>query len=148
MKVILKEDVKDLGQMGEVHTVKEGFARNFLLPRKLAVEANEKNMKAFEHEKRKVQERVKKAKAGAEEMATRLSEKTLTIKAKAGEEDRLFGAVTAMDIAEALKKEGLDVDRKRIVLEEPIKRLGSYKVGVKIHPEVSAQVSVNVEREG
>lgn len=147
MKVILRSDVKDLGQIGEVLTVKEGYARNFLIPKGLAVEANPRSIKALEHEKRKIQEIIKKAKAGAEEKASALSSKTITIKAKAGEEDKLFGSVTAMDIAEALKKEGLAVDRKRIVLDEPIKRLGSYKVNVKIHPEVAAQFSVQVIKE-
>ncbi|MBF0505508.1 MAG: 50S ribosomal protein L9 [Nitrospirae bacterium] len=147
MKVILKEDVKDVGHIGEMLTVKDGYARNFLIPRGLALEANPKNIKALEHEKRKIQEVVKKAKSGAEEVASKLSAVTLTIKAKVGEEEKLFGSVTAMDIAEALKKEGLDVDRKKIVLEEPIKRLGSYTVGVKVHPEVSAQFTVQVVSE-
>ncbi len=147
MKVILREDVKDLGQIGEMLSVKDGYARNFLIPRKLAVEANPNNIKALEHEKRKIQDVVKKAKAGAEELAARISAKPITIKSKAGEEDRLFGAVTAMDIAEALKKEGLDIDKKRIVLEEPIKRLGSYKVNVKVHPEVVAHLDITVARE-
>lgn len=148
MKVILKEDVKDLGQIGEMLNVKDGYARNFLLPRGLAVEANPKNIRELEHEKRQIQELVKKAKTGAEALASKLTAQSIVIRAKAGEEDKLFGAVTAMDIAEALKKEGVELDRKRIVLDEPIKRLGSYKVSVKLHPEVTAQVAVNVEREG
>lgn len=144
MKIILKEDVKDLGNMGELVTVKDGYARNFLLPRGLAVEANPKNVRAFEHEKRQVQELVKKKKAGAADFAARLAATTVTIAAKAGEEEKLFGAVTAMDIAAALKKEGIEVDRKKILLEEPIKRLGAYTVNIKLHPEVTAPVSVQV----
>jgi len=144
MKVILREDVKDLGHIGEVLTVKDGYARNFLLPRGLASEANLKNVKALEHEKRKIQETVRKAKSGAEELSSKISALTITIKAKAGEEDKLFGSVTVMDIAEALKQEGLDIDRKKIVLEEPIKRLGNYTVSVKVHPEVAAQFTVQV----
>lgn len=144
MKVILKEDVKDLGNIGEMVTVKDGYARNFLLPRGLAVEANPKNVRAFEHEKRQVQELIKKKKAGAEEFAARLSATAVTIAAKAGEEEKLFGAVTAMDIAGALKKEGIEVDRKKILLEEPIKRLGSYTVNVKLHPEVTVPLHVQV----
>jgi len=147
MKIILKEDVKDVGHMGEMLAVKDGFARNFLLPRGLALEANPKNVKALEHEKRKIQEKVKKAKSSAEEIASRISAVTVTIKAKAGEEEKLFGSVTAIDIAEALKKEGLDIDRKKIVLEEPLKRLGSYTVSVKVHPDVSAQFTVQVVSE-
>lgn len=144
MKVILREDVKDVGNIGELLTVKDGYARNFLIPRGLALEANPKNVKALEHEKRKIQEKVKKAKSGAEEMAAKISAATVMIKAKVGEEEKLFGSVTAMDIAEALKKEGLDIDRKKITLDEPIKRLGNYTVSVKVHPEVSAQVTVQV----
>ncbi len=147
MQVILKDNVKDLGHIGDMVNVKDGFARNFLIPKGFAVEANPKNLKALEHEKRKIQELVKKAKSAAEDLASKVSGTSITIKAKSGEEDKLFGSVTAMDIAEALKKEGIDIDKKKIVLDEPIKRLGSYTVSVKIHQEVSAQVNVNVERE-
>lgn len=147
MKVILREDVKDLGHIGEMLTVKDGYARNFLLPRGLALEANPRNVKALEHEKKKIQEVVKKAKSGADELSAKIAATTITIKAKAGEGDKLFGSVTAMDLAEALKKEGLDIDRKKIVLDEPIKRLGNYTVSVKIHPEVSAQFTVQVVSE-
>ena len=147
MQVILKEDVKDLGHIGDLVNVKEGYARNFLIPKGLAVEANPKNLKALEHEKRKIQELVKKAKTAAEELAAKVSGTTVTIKAKAGEEDKLFGSVTVMDIADALKKEGMDIDKKKIVMEEPIKRLGNYTVSVKIHSEVSAQLNVQVVSE-
>lgn len=121
--------------------------RNFLLPRGLALEANPRNVKALEHDKRKIQEAVKKAKSGADELSARIAAVTITIRAKAGEEEKLFGSVTAMDLAEALKKEGLDIDRRKIVLEEPIKRLGNYTVSVKVHPEVSAQFTVQVVSE-
>ncbi len=147
MKVILREDVKDLGHIGEMLSVKDGYARNFLLPRGLALEANPRNVKALEHDKRKIQEAVKKAKSGADELSARIAAVTITIRAKAGEEEKLFGSVTAMDLAEALKKEGLDIDRRKIVLEEPIKRLGNYTVSVKVHPEVSAQFTVQVVSE-
>lgn len=147
MQVILKDNVKDVGHIGDMVNVKDGFARNFLIPKGLAVEANPKNLKALEHEKRKIQELVKKAKSAAEDMAAKISGTSITIKAKSGEEDKLFGSVTAMDIAEALKKEGLDIDKKKIVLDEPIKRLGSYTVNVKIHQAVSAQVNVQVVSE-
>ena len=144
MQVILREEVKALGQMGTVVNVKEGYARNFLIPKGLAVEANVNNVKALEHEKRKIQERAKKLRTGAEGLAATISETTLTIKAKAGEEEKLFGSVTAMDIAEALKTAGLDVDKKKIVLDEPIRRLGNYTVSVKIHSDVSAQLNIQV----
>lgn len=147
MKIILREEVKNLGRMGEVISVKDGYARNFLIPKGLAVEANPNNISALEHERKKIQELAKKAKTTAEDLATRLSSKVITIKAKAGEEEKLFGSVTAADIAEALKKEGMDIDRKKILLEDPIKRLGNYAVNVKIHSDVSTQVSIQVVQE-
>jgi large subunit ribosomal protein L9 len=147
MQIILKENVKDLGHIGDVVNVKDGYARNFLIPKGLAVEANPKNIKALEHEKRKIHELAKKVKASAEELAARISGTSVTIKAKTGEEDKLFGSVTAMDIADALKKEGIDIDKKKIVLDEPIKRLGSYTVNVKIHSDVTAHLNVQVVSE-
>ncbi len=147
MQVILKESVRELGQMGEVVNVKDGFARNFLIPKGFAVEANPKNMKALEHEKRKIQDLARKVKVGAEDLAARISAVTVTITAKAGEEEKLFGSVTAMDIAEALQKEGIEIDRRKLVLEEPIKRLGAYTVPVKLPSEVVAQLNVQVVSE-
>ncbi len=147
MQIILKEDVKDLGRIGDMVQVKDGYARNFLIPKGLAVEANTKNIKTLEHEKRKIQEIAKKAKNSAENIASKISSTTVTIKAKAGEEDKLFGSVTAMDIADALKKEGIDIDRKKIVMDEPIRRLGSYTVNVKIHSDVLAQLNLQIEKE-
>jgi large subunit ribosomal protein L9 len=144
MKVILRDDVSNLGNMGAVVTVKDGYARNYLLPRGLAVEANPRNIKSLDHEQRKIQERAKKIKTGAEDLASKLAAVTVSIRAKSGEEDKLFGSVTAMDIAEALNAKGLEIDRKKIVLDEPIKRLGTYTVHVKIHSEVTAEVSVEV----
>ncbi len=144
MKVFLKEDVKNLGKIGDVVNVAEGYARNFLLPKKVAVEANPKNLKEFEHNKRIIQERAAKIKDASKATADKLSALTLTIRAKAGEEDRLFGSVTTMDIAEAFKAEGFEVDKKKILLGEPIKRLGEYTVEVKIHSEVNATVKVQV----
>jgi large subunit ribosomal protein L9 len=144
MKVILKSDVKDLGRIGEVVNVKDGFARNFLLPQGLAAEASTKNVKAFEHEKKKILEMAKKVKAGAAGLGEQIAAAKVTIKAKAGEEDKLFGSVTSMDIAEALKAEGIEIDKKKIYLDEPIKRLGEYTVTIKLHSEVSAQLNVQV----
>jgi large subunit ribosomal protein L9 len=144
MKVFLKEDVKNLGKMGDVVNVAEGFARNFLLPKKFAVEANTKNLKEFEHNKRIIDGRAAKIKDASKATADKLSALTLKIRAKAGEEEKLFGSVTTMDIAEAFKAEGFDVDKKKILLVEPIKRLGEYTVEVKIHHEVNATVKVLV----
>ena len=144
MKVILKADVKDLGHMGEVVNVKDGFARNYLVPQGLAAEANTKNVKALEHETKKIQEMAKKVKSGASGLAEQIAAAKVTIKAKAGEEEKLFGSVTSMDIADALKAEGIEIDKKKIHLDEPIKRLGEYTVTIKLHSEVSAQLNVQV----
>ena len=116
MKVILKSDVKDLGRIGEVVNVKDGFARNYLVPQGLAAEASTKNVKALEHEKRKIQEMARKVKTGAAGLAEQIAAVKVIIKAKSGEEDKLFGSVTSMDIAEALKAEGIEVDKKKIHL--------------------------------
>lgn len=147
MKLILKEDVKNLGKMGAIVDVAEGYAKNYLIPKKLAVEAITKNIKALEHQKKVIQEKAKKVRNSAQSLSDKLSSLNLTIKAKAGEEEKLFGSITSMDIADALKNEGIEIDRKKIVLEEPIKRLGSYTVGVKIYPEMTAQLNITVASE-
>lgn len=144
MKVFLKEDVKNLGKMGDVVNVSDGYARNFLFPKKFAVEANTKNIKEFEHNKKIIQEKAAKIKDASRAEADKLSAVSLQIKAKAGEEEKLFGSVTAMDIADALKAEGFEIDKKRISLPEPIKRLGEYSVEVKVHSEVTATIKVQV----
>lgn len=147
MKVILKEDVKKIGSMGQIVTVADGFARNYLVPKGLAVEANIKNMKSLEHAKKVIQEKAKKVKASVQDFADRLSQISLVIKAKAGEEGKLFGSVTTMDIAEQLKNEGIEIDKKKISLDEPIKRIGTYAVSVRLHPEVETQINLQVVEE-
>ena len=147
MKVILKDDVKNVGNMGQIVNVSDGYARNYLVPRGLAVEASTKNIKSVEHEKRIIQEKAKKIKKSAEELSESISKVTLVIKAHAGEEGKLFGSVTTMDIAELLKNEGFEIDKKKISIEEPIKRLGTHTVHVKIHPEIITNVTVQVEQE-
>lgn len=144
MKVILKEDVKNLGVAGSVVNVADGFARNFLIPRNLAVEASTKNIKALEQARKKIEDEVRKAKDRAQELSNKLSSLTIQIQAKAGEEGKLFGSITNADISEALKREGYDIDRKKIVLEEPIKRLGTYTVQVKVYQDIVATVNINV----
>ncbi len=145
MKVILKEDVKNLGIMGTVVDVSNGYGRNYLLPRNLAVEASPKNVKRFEHEKRIVLEKVKKVKNAVEEIARKLSGITLNIEANAGEDGKLFGSVTSKDIAEAISKHGVEIDKRRIMLpDETIKRLGTYKIQVKLHPEITATINLEV----
>ena len=146
MKVILSEDVKNLGIMGEVVNVSDGYARNFLFPKKFAVEANTKNLKEFEHNKKIITEKAAKIKESFKSIADKLSAVTLTIKAKTGEDDKLFGSVTNMNIAEALALEGYDIDKKKIVME-PIKKIGEYSVTIKLHTDLSAEVKINVVRE-
>ncbi|GAB4387290.1 MAG: 50S ribosomal protein L9 [Thermodesulfovibrionales bacterium] len=147
MKVILKEDVKNLGAMGDVVNVTPGYARNFLFPKGLAADADVKNIKALEHEKRVIEERRKKLVEKAQGLAGQLSSVTVGLKAKAGEEGKLFGSITSKDIAEALAEKGYEVDRRKIVLEEPIKRVGSHQVAVKLGHDVTATVTVEVEAE-
>ncbi len=147
MKVILKEDVKNLGHMGEVVNVSDGYAINFLFPKNFAVEANTKNIKEFEHNKKVIFEKAAKLKASVKSIADKLSSLSLTIKAKTGEDDKLFGSITNMNIAEALALEGYDIDKKKIIIEDPIRRLGEYSVTIKLHQELSAEVKVRVVQE-
>jgi large subunit ribosomal protein L9 len=147
MKVILREDVKSLGRVGEVVNVSDGYARNFLFPKQFAIEANTKNLKEFEHNKKVILEKAAKVKASFKSLADQMSSVSLTIKAKAGEDDKLFGSVTNMDIAEALAAQGYDVDKKKIVLDEPIRRLGEYSVTIKLHSDLATEVKVNVVQE-
>jgi large subunit ribosomal protein L9 len=146
MKVILKEDVDKLGVMGTVVEVKNGYGRNFLIPRSLAVEANPKNIRHFEHQKKTIEVKVKKVKKSAEDFAEQLSRITVSLEARAGEEDKLFGSVTTKDIAEAISQQGVEVDRRKILLDEPIKRLGSYEVQIKVYQDVTANVKVEVKQ--
>jgi len=147
MKVILKEDVKGLGHMGEVVNTSDGYARNYLIPKNLAAEASTKNIKELEHNKKIIMEKAAKIRDASKASAEKLAALTLVIKAKVGEEEKLFGSVTSMDIAEALAAEGFEIDKKKIHIDEPIKRIGEYVVHVKIHPEVSAPVKVHVVSE-
>ena len=144
MKIILKEDVKNIGTIGDIIDVANGYARNYLLPKKLAIEANKKNIKEFEHYKSAILKKAENVKLASQSVADNLSSISLTIKAAAGSDNKLFGAVTNIDIAEALKSQGFDIDRKKIPLEEPIKRLGTHTVTVKLHPEISSQITIEV----
>jgi large subunit ribosomal protein L9 len=147
VEVILQEDVHSLGKSGEIVKVSAGYARNYLIPRGLAMLATTRNVKVLEHQKRMVTQKIKKQEKKAQATKETLEALSLTIRKKAGEQDKLFGAVTAMDIEEAIAKEGYAVDRRRIDLKEPIKNLGVYVVPVKLHPEVIAQVKVWVVNE-
>jgi large subunit ribosomal protein L9 len=145
--VILREDVKSLGKAGELVRVKPGYARNYLLPRGLAFEATEGNKKRIAAETRARGLRNQAERTEAERAAAELSGITVTLTGKAGEEGKLFGSITAQDIAAALAAQGHQVDRRRIELEHPIKTLGSHTVGVRVHPEVHAEVRVSVVAE-
>ncbi len=144
MKIILREDVEKLGKAGEVVKVKDGFGRNYLIPQNLAVLANVRNMKALDHDRRTIEMRTKKTLKAAEATAAALSAVSLTIPAKAGEEGKLFGAITSRDIAEALAKAGLTIDRKAIQLADPIKQVGDYKVKIRVAADVLPEISVSV----
>jgi large subunit ribosomal protein L9 len=145
MEVILIEDVPNLGDIGDLVTVKPGYGRNFLLPRKMAIAASGKNKALLEHEKRIASFKLGKAKVASAEAAKQLAKVTLTFTRKVGEQDKLFGSVTSHDIAQALIDKGVTVDRRKVVLQEPIKALGEYKVTVKLRADVVAEVTVKVE---
>jgi len=138
MKVILLETIDRLGHSGDIVVVKEGFARNFLIPQKKARPATPGNMKALDAVKKKEAAEVSKQVESARALANRISNISLTISVEAGDEDKLFGSVTADAVSDELKGEGIEIDKKDILIEEPIKKLGVYQVTVKVHPEVKA----------
>ncbi len=144
MKVILQETLDGIGNLGDLLDVSDGFARNYLLPSKKAVEANDRNVKEFEHAKRVATERAKKEKTEIEGHAKKLSAVSLTIPMQVGKDDKLFGSVTSKDIAEGLAAQGFAVDRRKIQLAHPIKDLGTHTVAVKLPREVTASVAVHV----
>jgi large subunit ribosomal protein L9 len=147
MLVILKENVENLGHIGDVINVSAGYARNFLLPRNLVVAADEKNIAAIEHHKRSLEKKRLAAKASAQELAKKLADYSCTLTRKVGEGDKLFGSVSTADIADALKKAGFPVERREIQLEHPIKTLGVHPVTVKLDAEVEATLKVWVAKE-
>jgi large subunit ribosomal protein L9 len=146
MKVILQENMENLGSIGEVVKVAPGYARNYLIPKGFAMLANEKNTKALEHAKRQLEYKKNKMLEQAKAVVARIEAITLNLVHQAGEEGKLFGSVTNMELAEQLKALGIDIDRKKIVLAEPIKQLGEYSVTVKVQPEVTASLKVIVSK--
>jgi len=144
MKVILQETMDGVGHLGDLIDVRDGFARNFLLPRKKAVLANSRSIKAFEHVKRVAAEKAKKEKLEIEVHAKNVSAVTLTIEAQVGKDDKMFGSVTSKDLAEALAAQGFTIDRRKIQLAQPIKELGTVTVPIKMPREVTATVTVRV----
>ncbi|MBS1969105.1 MAG: 50S ribosomal protein L9 [Bdellovibrionales bacterium] len=146
MKVILSKDVKDVGKVGDLVNVSEGFARNFLFPRKLAAEATEKRVKEWEHLKRVADAKKKKAIAERQAVLAKINGTTVNFKVAAGENDKLFGTVTTTDISKELDKAGHSVDRRDIHLEEPIKVLGQHKAVIRMGEGAEAKIMINVER--
>jgi len=147
-KVLLREDVDDLGARGEIVRVRAGHARNYLLPRNLAVEATTGNVKGIEQERAALLKKEAKERSTAEAQSEKMRSLTLEFKRKAGEQGALYGSVTSMDLAEALKERGYEIDRHRIHLREPLKRLGEFNVPVRLHREVSIDLQVKVVPEG
>lgn len=145
MKVILLQDVKGQGKKGEIVNASDGYARNFLFPKKLAIEANDTNMKAWTRNKAKEEAAAAEKLAEAQAQAKEIKGKTYVLKAKAGEGERLFGSVTNMDIAAALAEQGIKVDKRNIELDGNIKTIGQYKVKIKMHPQVKTEIIVDVQ---
>jgi len=148
MEVILKEDVAKLGHRGDVVKVAEGYGRNYLLPRKLAIEATAGNKAVIEQMKQSAVRRTAIEKADSEALSKQLEAVTLTFARKAGEKDHLFGSVTSSDIAEALEQKGFNIDRRKIQLQEPLKSIGEFDVPIRLHRDVTSRIKVTVEKEG
>ncbi|MBF0586315.1 50S ribosomal protein L9 [Prosthecochloris sp. N3] len=148
MKVILRKDVATLGDAGEVVDVKNGYANNYLIPQGMAARATEGALKALETERKQQARKIEEQRKTARDLAAKIEQMSLTVPAKAGESGKLFGTVTSANIADALKAEGIDIDRRKISLDAPIKSLGSYEASVKLFMDVSARLNVTVEAEG
>ena len=148
MEVILKEDVANLGKIGEVVRVRDGYARNYLLPRGLVLVANKKNLKTFEHQKKIVADQKQKILRQAQTVSNQLATVPVVIPMKVGEEGRLFGSVTTMQIEKALKTKGVNVERRKIHLNEPIKTVGDYEVPIRLSADVTVPLKVSVVPEG
>jgi large subunit ribosomal protein L9 len=147
MQIILLEDVPPLGKVGDTVKVSDGYGRNYLIPRKKAILATEKNIKILEHHKREVQQRLGNMKKDAEMVAEKIEKLSCTFAKTVGEGGKLFGSVTSMDIESYLQENGIDVNRKKILLEEPIKNLGIFTIPIKLHAEVTAHLKVWVVQE-
>lgn len=144
MKIILREDVETLGRMGDVVDVSDGYARNFLIPKKKAVEATTKSVGALEHEKRLIADKSRKAKKAIETLAEKINATPITIPVQVGEGGKLFGSVTNKDIAEALFKEGIEIDKRKIQLEDPLKEVGQFTIPIQLHHDVTAHVKLTL----
>jgi len=146
MKVILQRDIANLGEAGDIKDVSDGFARNFLLPKKLVILANESSQRAIEHQRKLVKIKKEKRKKESEKLMESVNSLELQIAAQVGEEEKLFGSVTAMDISRALREKGFEIDKRKIHIEEPIKKLGDYEVSIKLDEGLTARMKVSVVR--
>ncbi|GAB6886657.1 50S ribosomal protein L9 [Desulfothermus okinawensis JCM 13304] len=146
MRVILRTDIEKLGKLGDVVDVKPGYARNYLLPKKLAMLATPSNLKVFEHEKKKLEEKLNAVRFQAKELAAKLESEKIEIFVRVGEGDKLYGSVTSSNIVDELRKRGFEIDRKKVELDKPIRSLGDYQVPVKLYPGVVATLNVSVVR--
>jgi len=142
MEVILKEEIAGLGKAGELVKVRDGFARNYLIPLKKASPADPKNVRMIEHQKKQAEARSNKLRKVAEDLAAKLGATSVTLSRETGEEDKIFGSVTTKDIADALRKAGVSIDKRQITIKEPIKSIGTFDVDVKLHAEVNGTVKV------
>lgn len=147
MKVILQKDIPNLGEAGDIKDVANGYARNFLLPKNLVVMANDSSKKAIEHQKKMIRIKKEKRKKQSEKLMEAISGVELSFTAQVGEEDKLFGSITAMDIAKQLKEKGFEIDKKKIHLSSPIKELGTFEVPVKLDEGITATVKLTVNKE-
>ena len=147
MKIILKEDFESLGKVGEVVEVKAGFARNFLIPKQVALQATPQNLRVIEQEKARNKIKLSKDKREAVVLAEQLKKVSLTANVQVGEEDKIFGAVTSQNISELLSSKGFEIDKRKIQLEDPLKALGVFEVPIKLHTEVEAKIKVWVVKE-
>ena len=148
MKVLLNSEIENLGNIGDLVDVKPGFARNYLFPRNLALTVTKHNIELLKNKRKKIDERIAVEKLSAEELKNRIEKLKITIKKKSGENDVLFGSVTTMEIEKELEKLGIEIDRKKLHLDEPIKRLGDFICKVKLFKDVEAELKVEVEKEG
>jgi len=148
MKLILRADVDALGRLGDIVTVKPGYGRNYLIPQGLAKPATEANLKAFELERRKLQAEADSLRTQAEGLADRIAATPVEIRVRVGEGDKLYGSVTSANIADAMEAAGIEIDRRKILLAEPIRSLGEYEIEIKLHPDVHGELKLSVLREG
>jgi len=148
MKLILRADVDALGRLGDIVTVKPGYGRNYLIPQGLAKPATKANLKAFELERRKLQEKADSLRAQAQGVAEKIAATPVEIEVRVGEGDKLYGSVTAINIAEAMEAAGIEIDRRKIILEDPIRSLGEFDIEIKLHPDVRGELKLTVARHG